>query len=116
MRTRLCAAGLFSLLALGWLSAGGLAQLRTSPFPSRARGEGLPSFRIPSDRPSLSPRILRESFEQTQKDTAELYALATELKAEMEEATEDVLSITVLKKAEEIEKLAEKIKNRMKNL
>jgi hypothetical protein len=34
----------------------------------------------------------------------------------MEEATEDVLSVTVMKKAEEIEKLAEDIKNRMKNL
>jgi hypothetical protein len=45
-----------------------------------------------------------------------LYDLATELKHEMEKANEDVLSITVMRKAEEIEKLAEKIKNRMKNL
>jgi hypothetical protein len=65
---------------------------------------------------SLRLRLVKESFEKTQKDTAELYNLASELKAEMETTSEDVFSITVMKKAEEIEKLAEKIKNRMKNL
>ncbi|MBI3895637.1 MAG: hypothetical protein HY313_06870 [Acidobacteria bacterium] len=59
---------------------------------------------------------MKASYEQLQKDTDELVKLTTELKAEVDKANEDTLSLSVIKKAEEIEKLAEKIRNRMKNL
>jgi hypothetical protein len=116
MKIKLFGIGLAFLLIAGMMADGGLAQQTRSPFPPRRGLDREPSFRLPSNRPSLSREMLRESFEKTQTDTAHLYELATELKDEMDDATEDVLSVTVMKKAEEIEKLAEDIKNRMKNL
>ena len=47
-------------------------------------------------------------------DTDKLLTLATELKADMDKTTKDTLSIEVIKKAEEIEKLAKSVKERMK--
>ena len=117
MKKLLLGFGLLLLLFFGVMADGGFAQRSRNPFPPSQRSiDRLPSFRLPPDSPSLNRRLLRESFEKTQQDTVELFGLATELKDEMGNATEDVLSITVMKKAEEIEKLAEKIKNRMKNL
>ena len=116
MKIKLFGIGLLFLMVLGIMADGGLAQRRRSPFPTSRSADRFPSFRLPPNRPSLSREMLRESFEKTQQDTAKLYELATELKEEMENATEDVLSVTVMKKAEEIEELAEDIKNRMKNL
>ena len=116
MKFKLLAMALLSLLVVGFMADGSLAQRSRYPLPPRRTMDREPSFRLPPNRPSLSREMLRESFEKTQADTAHLYELATELKEEMEDATEDVLSVTVMKKAEEIEKLAEDIKNRMKNL
>lgn len=56
--------------------------------------------------------------EQRQKqlvdDTNKLLSLATELKEEVDKSTKDTLSISVIKKAEEIEKLAKSVKDKMK--
>ena len=48
------------------------------------------------------------------KDTEKLLELATELKQEVDKSNEDTLSLGVVKKAEEIEKLAKTVKNKMK--
>ena len=88
------------------------APLPVPPAPRGADDEPAP----PSKGPSRNIKMMKESFEQTQKDTAELYDLATQLKEEVEKADENTLSLTVMKKAEEVEKLAGKIKNRMKNM
>ena len=47
-------------------------------------------------------------------DTEKLLTLATELKQEVDKTNKDVLSVDVIKKAEEIEKLAHGVKERMK--
>jgi hypothetical protein len=47
-------------------------------------------------------------------DTDKLLKLATELKGYVEKSNENVLSLEVLKKAEEIEKLARSVKEKMK--
>jgi len=106
------------LVFLGGLAIAGLAQRNRFPYPPSPsqRSSESTSTNTPPYGPSRNLKMLKQSFEQTQKDAAQLYDLATELKQEMEKANEDVLSITVMKKAEDIEKLAEKIKNRMKNL
>lgn len=49
------------------------------------------------------------------EDTARLLALSTELKAEVDKTTKDELSLDVVRKAGEIEKLAHDVKERMKN-
>jgi hypothetical protein len=47
-------------------------------------------------------------------DTAKLLKLSTELKDYVDKTNENVLSMEVLKKAEEIEKLAKSVKEKMK--
>jgi hypothetical protein len=47
-------------------------------------------------------------------DTDKLLQLAQELKTEVDKSNKDTLSLSVVKKAEEIEKLAKSVKDRMK--
>ncbi len=48
------------------------------------------------------------------KETAKLLQLATELKQYVDRTNENMLSVEVIKKAEEIEKLAHSVKEKMK--
>jgi hypothetical protein len=48
------------------------------------------------------------------KDTDKLLALATELKQYVDKTNENILSMDVVKKAEEIEKLAHAVREKMK--
>jgi len=47
-------------------------------------------------------------------DTNRLYQLAQELQAEVSKSSKDTLSLAVVKKAAEVEKLAKSLKERMK--
>jgi hypothetical protein len=47
-------------------------------------------------------------------DTDKLLKLATELKASVDKSNENILSLDVIKKAEEIEKLAHSVKEKMR--
>ena len=47
-------------------------------------------------------------------DTDKLLSLATDLKAQVDKSTKNTLSLDVIKKADEIEKLAHSVKERMK--
>jgi len=49
------------------------------------------------------------------KDTDKLLQLATELKQYVDKTNENILSMDVIKKAEEIEKLAKTVKDKMKS-
>lgn len=51
---------------------------------------------------------------QLTEDTTKLQVLANELKAEMDKSSKDTLSLTVIKKAAEVEKLAHKVEDEMK--
>jgi hypothetical protein len=48
------------------------------------------------------------------RDTEKLLKLATELKESVDKTTASTLSVDVVKKAEEIEKLAHSVKDKMK--
>jgi hypothetical protein len=48
-------------------------------------------------------------------DTDRLYAMIQDLKAEVAKSSKDTLSVSVIKKASEIEKLAKSLKERMRN-
>lgn len=52
--------------------------------------------------------------EDIRKDTDKLFQLATELKAAVDKTNENVLSLDVIRKADEVEKLAKSVKNKMK--
>lgn len=108
----------FAILASGaaallWQVLGMLAQQphklqqprRPRPDPSAA----------PEDQPvprEALKAVLQENQKQIRKDVEKLYQLAEELKKEVEKAdASEVLSLNVLRKAEEVEKLAKRIKN-----
>ncbi len=52
--------------------------------------------------------------QEIKKDTDQLLELATELKQYVDKTNSDILSMDVIKKAEQIEKLAKSVKERMK--
>lgn len=70
----------------------------------------------------LSPQVQEQQAQsrnsERQKrliaDTDKLLVLATELKQDVSKTNKDVLSVDVIKKADEIEKLAHSVKERMK--
>jgi len=55
-----------------------------------------------------------ERKKQIADDSAKLLKLATELKTEVDKTTKDTLSLGVIRKADEIEKLAHNVKEKMK--
>jgi hypothetical protein len=64
---------------------------------------------------SLNPDALNaERREQIAAGSARLLKLATELKAEVDKSSKDTLSVSVIRKAEEIEKLAHSVKEKMR--
>ena len=67
--------------------------------------------RIASD---MAKKANLERQAALKKDADRLFKLATELKGYVDKSNENVLSLDVLKKAEEIEKLAHSVKEKMK--
>ncbi|MGH8632035.1 MAG: hypothetical protein ACREU7_14905 [Burkholderiales bacterium] len=53
-------------------------------------------------------------FTELKRDTDKLLELATELKTHVDKADENMLSVDVLKKTEQIEKLAKSVRDKMK--
>lgn len=104
----------------GTLSKGQTPQ----PFPTPPSQSGHTGGELPSLGPteSLSPEMqeqqARSRNSDRQKrlvaDTDKLLVLATELKQDVSKTNKDVLSVDVIKKADEIEKLAHSVKERMK--
>jgi uncharacterized membrane protein YhiD involved in acid resistance len=66
----------------------------------------------------MQDRLFKEANKKRQQDiksdTDKLFQLATELKAAVDKTNENMLSLDVIKKAEQVEKLAKKVKENMK--
>jgi hypothetical protein len=84
---------------------------------------GMPPFGEPPNPSDPMQRQRLEKMEkarnvdrqkQLERDTDKLLALAKELKEEVGKSNADTLSIDVVKKAAEIEKLAKNVKDRMR--
>lgn len=99
--------------------------LPQQPMPPGVRQiPGMPTAgrNNPADPDPLDPRReeqlaqLRNIDRQKRlvADTDKLLALATDLKAQVDKSTKDTMSVDVIKKADEIEKLAHSVKERMK--
>lgn len=111
-------------LLLGSFAAAPAVLLRfQDPLQDAGRGRRRPE--VPDDsandpnppKPpgSSSKALLEERQKDIKKDVNKLYSLATQLKAEVDKTdSTSVLSLAMLKKAEEIEKLAKQIKDRAK--
>jgi len=68
-----------------------------------------------ANSPKLEHMREDERRKRLQSDTARLVELSSELKAEVDKASKDELSLDVVRKAAEIEKLAHDVKERMKS-
>jgi hypothetical protein len=55
-----------------------------------------------------------EREQEIQRDSEKLLQLATELKQYVDQTNENIISLDVIKKAEQIEKLAKNVKEKMK--
>jgi hypothetical protein len=68
----------------------------------------------------MQDRMFKEANKKRQQDiksdTDKLFELATELKAAVDKTNENMLSLDVIKKAEQVEKLAKKVKENMKEV
>ena len=64
---------------------------------------------------SQREEILKADYQKSLQDARELSRLADELKLELEKSDRNVLSIPLLKKTEEIEKLAKRLRDRLKH-
>ena len=92
----------------GALFAGQRPQGQSS-HPERPKDDDAPTSMLPPKA------ALKENEKDIKKDIEKLFQLAGELKAEVEKTDSSVvLSLPLLRKAEEIEKLAREIKNRAK--
>ena len=125
-------------LAIGWLCLGltqrgwsqGLQMPGSSPM-GQAQTPGIPQ--MPSRKGAQPPDLdsgadplagnmaaQRERMrnadrqKQLQQDTEKLLSLATELKEQVDKTNKNILSVDVIKKADEIEKLAKSVRERMK--
>jgi len=70
-------------------------------------------IRLPSGK-SQRQEMLKADHQKSKEEAAELLELAEELKEELDNSEHQVLNLKLVKKAEDIEKLARKIKDRMR--
>ncbi len=92
-------------------------------FPGASPTGGPPGLQLPEDRenPVMKQMEKRQAIARNDdrqkelvKDTNKLLALATELKGAVDKTNKDTLSIDVIKKADEIAKLAKSVRDKMK--
>jgi hypothetical protein len=107
---------MLSVLFLFTLSAS--AQMRQGP-PPRIDGTAAPT--VPDDNGAhdqlardMAKRANQERQAALKADTDKLVKLAGELKEYVDKTNADILSLDVLRKADEIEKLARSVKDKMK--
>jgi len=62
----------------------------------------------------LAKKANQERQEQLKRDANHLLKLATELKQDVDKSNENILSVDVIRKADEIERLAHSVKEKMK--
>ncbi len=99
--------GAASLTIVAGLAGQSGPKKSTPPFDQKDKEED-------ENSPKMDPKkILEENQKNIKKDIEKLYKLAGELKAEVEKTDAvQVLSLAMLKKTEEIEKLAKEIRSR----
>ena len=93
-------------IALGVVPVSGL--LLFAQFRPRAEEQA------PKLKQSQIDAILKDDHKKSLEDAGELMRLSEELRMELEKNDKNVLSLAAIKKTEEIEKLAKRIRGRMK--
>lgn len=84
------------------------------PPPSMSREDSTEQDSTAKLQKALEKKFNLERQAQLKRDTDKLLQLSTELKQYVDKTNENVLSVDVVKKADEIEKLARSVKEKMK--
>jgi hypothetical protein len=93
------------------MAAFGVAQQPTATRPELPDKEE--ENRLPNGK-SQRDEILKSEYDKSLKDAAELQRLSNELRLDLEKATAFVMPVEAIKKTEEIEKIAKRIRGRLK--
>ena len=109
----LCGVAVFALSVLLGSSGASQGTISADPQlgPPRNVERDAAEEKMENDRKKA---MNKHRHELLQKDTDRLYQLAGELKGYVDKTDENMLSVDVVKKAEEVEKLAKKVKDKMK--
>lgn len=99
-----------AVIAIG-LAATLAAQISNPPGQSKTREDD--PVRLPNGK-LQSEEILKDDYKKNLKDTQDLIELAESLKMSLEKNEQHVLSLADIKKTEDIEKLARRIRGRMR--
>jgi hypothetical protein len=100
-------------VVLGVVFGVALAQDPGAPQPPPNNADR-PDVRLPSGKLQRD-EILKAEHEQNIKDAAKLVEMAGDLKETLEKEDRFVFSLTTVKKTEDIEKLARKIRSRLRH-
>jgi len=104
-----------ALLLFLWMSVASIAQSpRQIPGTSDVNGPVEPDEARARLAHDMEKKAAKERVAALKNDNDKLLKLSVELKAYVDKSDENVLSLTVVKKAEEIEKLAKSVKDKMK--
>ncbi len=93
------------VIILGLLT---LDQIQDQPPKEKEEETRLPNGKLQRDE------ILKAEHEKSLKDADDLVRLAQELKADLEKAGSFVVPVQTIRRTEEIEKLAKRIRGRLK--
>jgi hypothetical protein len=86
------------------------------PVQVESAPQDAPAQPVALKQPAPEPPLSADPVErQWQLDTAHLLQLTEELKAELDKAGSNTLSLAALRKADEVQKLAKELKERMKD-
>jgi hypothetical protein len=109
---------LFSLLAIGQVPGGGVPKQPALP-PTQSNLDPEPPVKADADavaamRQQLEEKEQQQRVEDLKLETDKLLKLSVELKAYVDKTNTNILSVDVMKKAAEIEKLAKSVRDKMR--
>ncbi len=81
------------------------------PQPEQPPSDDETRIRIEKE---MAKKANQQRQEQIKRDTDKLFQLASELKTYVDKTNENILSLDVIKKADQIEKLAHNVKEKMR--
>jgi hypothetical protein len=96
------------------ISGVGSGLLPVEAHPQRRQEPPPPDPAIEKMQKNAEKQRNQQRQSNLKKDTDQLFQLATELKKSVDSSNEHVLSLEVIRKAEQIEKLAKSVREKMK--
>jgi len=109
-RTITVAALTFALLSLPQVTV----QSQGVPQLGHRTSQGNDNTIPPDIRKNMEKKANQQRQAELKRDTEKLVKLSTELKQYVDKTNENILSLDVIKKADEIEKLARSVKTKMR--